>query len=231
MRKGRLKGIKIVYEDRDILVIDKPPGLLSMGTDADKENTAYSILTDYVRKGYVKSRNRIFIVHRLDRDTSGLLIFAKNERAKLSLQNQWDKVQKKYLTVVYGTLPDKSGVITSYLAENAARMVYSTLNKSIGKLATTVYNVLKENKGLSLLEVDLVTGRKNQIRVHLPEKGYPIVGDKKFGRKDDSRKRMALHSYSISFMHPFSGKRMMFEAPLPEYFLSLIGAEKFGGRI
>lgn len=215
--KDRLKGIKIVYQDRDILVIDKPPGLLTMGTDTDKENTAYNILTDYVRKGYSKSRNRIFIVHRLDRDTSGLLIFAKNERAKLSLQDQWDKTQKKYLAVVYGTLADKSGTITSYLAENSARMVYSTTNKSIGKLSTTVYNVLKENKGLSLLEIDLVTGRKNQIRVHLSDKGYPIVGDKKFGKKDDSHKRMALHSYSISFAHPFSGKRMMFKTPFPGY--------------
>ncbi len=222
--KDRLKGIKIVYEDRDILVIDKPPGLLTMGTDTDKENTAYSILTDYVRKGYSKSRNRIFIVHRLDRDTSGLLIFAKSEQAKFSLQDQWDKAQKKYLAIVYGIIPDKSGTITSYLAENSARMVYSTSNKSIGKLSTTIYNVLKENKGLSLLEIDLVTGRKNQIRVHLAEKGYPIVGDKKFGREYDSHKRMALHSYSISFKHPFSGRQLKFETSFPEYFSGLIGS-------
>lgn len=226
MRKDRLKGIKIVYEDRDILVIDKPPGLLTMGTDTDKENTAYNILTDYVRKGYPKSRNRIFIVHRLDRDTSGLLIFAKNDTAKLSLQGQWDKTEKKYLAVVYGKLPDKSGIITSYLAENNARMVYSTLNKSIGKLSTTAYKVLKENKGMSLLDVDLVTGRKNQIRVHLAEKGFPIVGDRKFGKKDDPHKRMALHSYSLSFEHPFSGKRLVFKTPFPGYFVSLIGSNK-----
>jgi len=224
VRKDRLRGIKIVYEDRDILVIDKPPGLLTMGTETEKENTAYSVLTDYVRKGYVKSRNRIFIVHRLDRDTSGLLIFAKNEKSKLSLQNQWDKTKKKYLAVVYGKLVEKSGAITSYIVENDARMVYSTTNKSIGKLATTLYNVLKENKGLSLLEIDLVTGRKNQIRVHLADKGHPIVGDKKFGKKDDTYKRMALHSYSISFEHPFSGRRLTFETPFPGYFSSLIGS-------
>jgi len=224
VRKNRLKGIKNVYEDSDILVIDKPPGLLTMGTDIDKENTAYSILTDYVRKGYSKSRNRIFIVHRLDRDTSGLLVFAKNERAKIFLQGRWDKTEKKYLAVVYGKLPDKSGTITSYLTENNARMVYSTLNKSIGKLSTTVYNVIEENKGMSLLEVGLVTGRKNQIRVHLAEKGFPIVGDKKFGKKDDAHKRMALHSYSLSFERPFSGKRLVFKTPFPGYFVSLIGS-------
>ena len=224
MRKDRLRGIKIVYEDRDILVIDKPPGFLTMGTETEKENTAYSVLTDYVRKGYSKSHNRIFIVHRLDRDTSGLLLFAKNEIAKLSLQNQWDKTKKKYLAVVYGKLSEKSGAITSYLVENDARMVYSTTNKSIGKLSTTVYNVLKESKGMSLLEIDLVTGRKNQIRVHLADKGHPIVGDKKFGKKDDIHKRMALHSYSISFEHPFNNRRMTFETLFPGYFSSLIGS-------
>ena len=222
MHKDRLRGIKIVHEDRDILVIDKPPGLLTMGTETEKENTAYSVLTDYVRKGYVKSRNRIFIVHRLDRDTSGLLIFAKNEKSKLSLQSQWDKTEKKYLAIVYGKLAEKDGAITSYLVENDARMVYSTTNKSIGKLSTTVYKVLKENKGLSLLEIDLITGRKNQIRVHLADKGYPIVGDKKFGKKDDIHKRMALHSYSISFEHPFNSRRMTFQTPFPGYFSSLM---------
>lgn len=223
MRRDRLKGIKIIYEDRDILVIDKPSGLLTMGTDTEKENTAYSILTDYVRKGYSKSRNRIFIVHRIDRDTSGLIIFAKNEKSKIFLQGAWDKTQKKYLAVVYGNFLEKSGAITSYLTENKARMVYSTSDMSVGKLSTTRYKVLREDRGLSLLEVDLVTGRKNQIRAHFAEKGHPIVGDKKFGKKDDSHKRLALHARSISFVHPFNGRQLMFETPIPEYFLSLVG--------
>jgi tRNA pseudouridine32 synthase/23S rRNA pseudouridine746 synthase/23S rRNA pseudouridine1911/1915/1917 synthase len=126
-------------------------------------------------------------------------------------------------------LAEKSGTITSYLVENDARMVYSTTNKSIGKLSTTVYNVLKENKDMSLLDIDLVTGRKNQIRVHLADKGHPIVGDKKFGKKDDMHKRMALHSYSISFEHPFNNRRMTFETPFPGYFSGLMGLNEIIG--
>lgn len=223
MRKDRLKGIEIIYEDRDVLVVDKPPGLLTIGTDTEKENTTYHILTDYVRKGCSKSRNRIFIVHRLDREASGLVIFAKNERAKFSLQDQWDKTQKKYLAVVCGTLPEKSGTITSYLTENSAHIVYSTRDRSIGKLSTTAYKVLKEAREFSLLEVDLVTGRKNQIRVHLAEKGHSVVGDKKYGKGNDGHKRLALHAYSISFIHPFSNKRLIFGTEIPTYFTSLVG--------
>ena len=224
VRKDRLRGIEIVYEDRDVLVVDKPPGLLTMSTDTEKEKTAYYILTDYVRKGYIKSRNRIFIVHRLDRDTSGLVIFAKNERAKFSLQGQWDKTDKRYIAIVHGILPDKSGTIATYLTESNARVVHSTTNKSIGKLSTTAYRVLKETNGYSLLEVGLVTGRKNQIRVHFAEKGHPVVGDKKYGKRDDTHKRLALHARSISFIHPFSGRRLAFETKVPAYFTGLVGA-------
>ncbi|MCX5665517.1 MAG: RNA pseudouridine synthase, partial [Candidatus Omnitrophica bacterium] len=184
---------------------------------------AYHILTDYVRKGCAKSPKRIFIVHRLDRDTSGIVIFAKTEAAKNRLQDQWDKTEKKYLAVVYGKLPEKSGVITSYLAENAAHVVYSTKNQSIGKLSTTIYKVLKETRDFSVLEIDLVTGRKNQIRVHFAEKGHPVVGDLKYGKKDDLHKRMALHSLSISFLHPWNGRRMLLTTKVPAYFTGLVG--------
>ena len=223
MRKEYLKGIEIIYEDRDILVIDKPSGLLTMASAIEREKTAYHILTDYVRKGYVKSPKRVFIVHRLDRDTSGIVIFAKTEVAKNCLQEQWDKTEKKYIAVVYGTLPEKSGVITSYLAENAAHVVYSTKERSSGRLSTTAYKVLKETRDFSALEVDLVTGRKNQIRVHLAEKAHPVVGDAKYGKKDDPHKRMALHARSISFLHPWNGKRMQLEAKVPAYFTGLVG--------
>lgn len=223
MRKDHLKGIKIVHEDRDILVVDKPAGLLTIASATEREKTAYHILTDYVRKGYAKSPKRIFIVHRLDRDTSGIVIFAKDERAKNTLQNQWDETEKKYLAVVYGRFPQNSGVITSYLAENAAHVVYSTLNKTLGKLSTTAYRVLKETQGLSLVEVDLVTGRKNQIRVHFAGEGLPIVGDEKYGREHDSHKRMALHAYSVSFLHPWSGKRITLKTEIPSYFTTLVG--------
>ncbi len=223
MQKDHLKGIEIIYEDRDILVIDKPPRLLTMASAAEREKTAYHILTDYVRKGCAKSHKRVFIVHRLDRDTSGIVIFAKTEGAKNRLQDQWDKTEKKYLAVVYGKLPEKSGVITSYLAENAAHVVYTTKNRSIGKLSTTAYKVLKETRDFSVLEIGLVTGRKNQIRVHLAEIGHPVVGDAKYGKKFDVHKRMALHARSISFLHPWDGRRMLLEAKVPTYFTGLVG--------
>jgi RluA family pseudouridine synthase len=224
MRKDYLKGIEIVHEDRDIIVIDKPPRLLTMASATEREKTAYHILTDYVRKGSVKSPKRVFIVHRLDRETSGIVIFAKTETAKNYLQDRWDETEKKYLAVVYGRLPEKSGVITSYLAENVAHVVYSTKNKSAGKLSTTAYKVLKETRDFSVLEIELITGRKNQIRVHFAEKGHPVVGDAKYGRRDDLHKRMALHARSIAFSHPWNGKRMLLEAKVPAYFTGLVGS-------
>ena len=223
MRKDHLKGIGIIYEDRDIVVIDKPPRLLTMASATEREKTAYHILTDYVRKGSAKSPKRIFIVHRLDRDTSGIVIFAKTETAKNRLQERWDTTEKKYLAVVYGKVPEKSGIITSYLAENIAHVVYSTKNKATGKLSTTAYKVLKETRDFSLLEIDLVTGRKNQIRVHCADMGHPVVGDAKYGNKNDAHKRMALHARSISFLHPWNGKRVQLEAKVPAYFTGLVG--------
>ena len=224
-KKNRLKGIEIIHEDRDILVVDKPPGLLTMATDKEKIRTAYYILTDYVRKGYSKSRNRIYIVHRLDKGTSGLLIFAKSERAKFYLQNQWAKTQKKYFAVVHGNFSSKEGTISSYLAENINHMVYSTPNASKGKLSLTAYRVLKEIKGFSLLEVTLITGRKNQIRVHLADKGYPVAGDRKYGNAHDTHKRLALHAKSITFNHPFSNKQLTFDTKIPRWLNSLVNAQ------
>ena len=216
------RGLEILYEDRDILVVDKPAGLLTMGTETNKSKTAYYILTDYVRKGSLKSRNRIFIVHRLDQSASGVLIFAKSEEAKLHLQAQWKDTEKRYVAVVYGHLAQKEGIITSYLSENKAYVVYSTRDVKKGKLAHTAYKVLKETKQFSLLEINLLTGRKNQIRVHMADKGHPIVGDRKYGKPKDAYRRLALHSKSISFKHPTSGERMTFEAKVPRYFNELI---------
>ena len=213
----------LLHEDRDILVVDKPAGLLTMGTDSDKTRTAYFILTDYVRKGYSKSRNRIFIVHRLDRETSGILIFAKNIEAKLCLQDQWRETEKKYLAVVHGQCDRKAETISTYLAENKARVVYSTSDTTKGKLARTAYKVLKQTKDLALLEVDLLTGRKHQIRVHLAGIGHAVVGDEKYGKGDRGHLRLALHARSISFKHPFSGKQLTFETKVPVYFNQLVG--------
>jgi RluA family pseudouridine synthase len=218
------KGIVIIHEDEDILVVDKPPGLLTMGTDKEKSRTAYFILTDYVRKGCFKSRKRIFIVHRLDRDTSGILVFAKSEKAKLLLQSQWEETKKKYLAVVHGKCEKISETVTTYLAENRAHNVYSTSDPTKGKLASTAYKVLKETKDLALLEVDLLTGRKHQIRVHLADIGHPVVGDQKYGRRNDASTRLALHARSISFRHPFTGEERTFQTQVPRYFNELVGS-------
>jgi RluA family pseudouridine synthase len=222
-KKHLPKGLEIVYEDQEIIVIDKPPGMLTMSTEKEKERTAYFALTDYVRKGNAKSFKRIFIVHRLDRETSGLVVFAKTEAAKFYLQDHWDETRKKYLAVVHGRLKSQSGTITSYLAENNAFVVYSTSDRQKGRISHTAYKVLKETKAFSLLEIDLLTGRKHQIRVHLADNGNPIVGDKKYGKKDDRNIRIALHSLSISFKHPVSGRECVFETKVPEYFKRLMG--------
>ncbi len=220
------KGISILYEDSDILVVVKPIGLLTMGTDRDKSRTLYAILTDYVRKGYSKSPKRIFIVHRLDRDTSGILIFAKSMEAKLRLQGRWEETEKKYIAVVHGRCERKEGTITTYLAENKAHVVYSTTDATKGKLSHTAYRVLKDTKEFSLLEVNLLTGRKHQIRVHLAEIGHPVVGDEKYGKGKETYKRLALHAKSISFIHPFSGKQLTFETGFPEYFNKLVESKE-----
>ena len=194
-----------------------------MGTDSDKTRTAYFYLTDYVRKGYSKSRNRIFIVHRLDRETSGVVIFAKNIEAKIRLQDQWKDTEKKYLAIVHGQCAKTSGRITTYLAENKAHVVYSTSDRTKGKLSSTGYKVLKQTKDSALLELDLWTGRKHQIRVHLAGIGHAVVGDRKYGKEDLDHTRLALHARSISFKHPFSGQQLTFETPVPVYFNQLVG--------
>jgi tRNA pseudouridine32 synthase/23S rRNA pseudouridine746 synthase/23S rRNA pseudouridine1911/1915/1917 synthase len=221
-RRRLPRGLEILYEDDCFIVIDKPAGLLTVGTETNKTKTAYYVLTDYIRKGNPKSKNRIFIVHRLDQWTSGVLIFAKSEEIKFRLQEQWKDTQKKYLAIVHGKLNKKEGTITSYLAENKAFVVYSTKDPAKGKLSHTAYKVLKETKQFSLLEVNLLTGRKNQIRVHFADIGHPVAGDRKYGKADDGLKRLALHAKSISFKHPTTGKQMTFESPTPSYFNNLL---------
>lgn len=232
--RGRLQpSLAILYEDRDIVVVDKPPGLLTMGTPGDKIRTAYFILTDYVRKGQPKSRHRIFIVHRLDRDTSGVLLFAKSEAAKFRLQDEWQATRKKYFAVVRGRCEKAADTISTYLAENRAHVVYSTDDKSRGKLAITSYSVLEQGAHAALLEIDLLTGRKHQIRVHLAEIGHPVIGDKKYGHEEHPARvgkgsragtptRLALHAASISFNHPFDGRPMTVATPLPAAFRTLM---------
>lgn len=222
-RKHQPGGLTILHEDKDIIVVEKPAGLLTIGTERDKSRTAHYLLNDYVRKGNPKSRNRVYVVHRLDQDTSGLLLFAKSEQAKQFLQEHWSETDKHYLAIVHGILTAKEGTISTCLAENTAQRVYSTGDSAKGKLSHTAYKVLKESKGLSLVEIKLLTGRKHQIRVHFAELDHPIVGDRKYGTGDGRSKRLALHAKSISFTHPFNKRPMVFDTGMPEDFVRLLG--------
>jgi RluA family pseudouridine synthase len=217
------KGVVVLYEDKDLLVVDKPSGLLAVATERERSRTAHSLLTEYIRRGCGRSRKSLYVVHRLDRDTSGTLIFAKSEEAMLRLKARWKQTEKKYLAVVHGACEKSSDTITTYLAEDKAYNVYSTSDTTLGRLSQTAYKVLKVMKGLSLLEVSLLTGRKNQIRVHLAGIGHPIVGDTKYGKGDESQPRMALHARSIAFKHPFSDKQLMIESEVPLFFTTLVG--------
>ena len=210
------KGLEILYEDRDIIVIDKRSGLLSVEANYESKQTAHNLLTNYIRKGNSKSQIKLFAVHRLDRDTSGVLIFAKSLKIREKFADQWKDVEKKYIAIVHGHLAKKNGIIESYLAEDTNYNVHSIRNPDFGKLAKTEYKVIKESDDYSLLVINLLTGRKNQIRTHLAESGHPIVGDVKYQR--NSKGKMALHAWSIKFKHPFNNEEMTFETKVPEHF-------------
>ena len=217
------KGMRILHDDRDLLVGDKPAGLLTIGTEREREKTAYFMLTDFVRKGNPKSPNRLFIVHRLDRETSGVLIFAKSEAAQATLQGRWDETEKHYLAIVHGKMQKPEDVISSHLAENSVHIVYSTADTEHGKLARTGYKVLRETKLWSVLDVTALTGRKHQIRVHLAEAGHPIAGDRKYGEGKEKVARLALHAWWVAFPHPYDGRPMRVEASVPAFFTNLAG--------
>ncbi|MBN2164576.1 MAG: RluA family pseudouridine synthase [Pontiellaceae bacterium] len=222
-RRHRSLNLEILFEDRDILVVNKATGLLTWSPHRDQQQTAERILTNYLRKGSARSRLRAFTVHRLDRETSGLLVFAKSERVQQQLKNNWRDVEKRYFAVVHGLLEQKSGTFSCYLAEDRDQFVYVTKDKQAGKWAECGFRVLKESANRSAVEVELQTGRKNQIRVQFADAGYPILGDRKYGRKEDRCERMALHAMHLEFDHPFSGRRMVFDSPPPENLLCLVG--------
>lgn len=220
-RRHRPHGLEILHEDRDILVVDKAPGLLTMSFHKDQPNTAERILTDYVRKGCSRSRNRVFVVHRLDRESSGLLIFAKSHAIQQQLKDAWETTEKLYLAAVHGHPNPRSGKIESYLAEDGDQFVASTPDPKSERLAKTVYSVIKETRTLSILKIKLLTGRKNQIRVHFAEKGHPVAGDPKYGGPDKGYARLALHAKSLSFTHPLRRERMTFHTPIPDFFKTI----------
>lgn len=214
--------IKLVYEDNDIIVINKGSGILSVSTDNVKDGTAYSILRDYLKKK--DPRLMLFVVHRLDRDTSGLMMFAKNVEAKEAMQHNWNNMVlgRRYVAVVEGKVEQEEGVVKSYLAETSQFEVYSTQNPDEGQLAITRFKRLQCNNGYSLMELSLDTGRKNQIRVHMKDLGHPIVGDRKYGAKASPIYRLGLHARTLHFAHPVTKKEMLFETPIPSRFLSLL---------
>lgn len=216
--KHQPKGLLVLHMDRDILVVDKAPGLLTMGTDRQKVETAYYRLTDFVRKGNPKSRERVFIVHRLDREVSGILVFARTIEAKNNLQAQWEAVEKRYLALVHGVPREPEGMFSSYLVENGVHSVHSTEDQTRGKLSETGYAMLGQYRGVSCLNIHLLTGRKHQIRVHLSEHNLPIVGDTKYGAPKGVAKRLALHAKSIAFKHPYTGKPCFYETRTPHLF-------------
>ena len=219
IREKVAKNIDIIYEDKDIIVINKPSGLLTVATEKEKNKTAYHLVMEYLKKK--NKNNRIFIIHRLDKDTSGIIMFAKNERAKHLYQDNWNDIVKKrcYYAVIDGKMENKEGTIKSYLKENG-NMVYSVKDRS-GKIAITEYKVLKERKNISLLDINLKTGRKNQIRVHMKENKTPILGDLKYGEKSKLINRLALHAYKLELVNPVTKKLLTFEINMPNEFKML----------
>ena len=211
--------LDILYEDDYLIVINKPCGLLSISNDKEKEITAYRMVSDYVKSN--NKKNYIFVVHRLDQDTSGILMFCKNEKIRDKLQENWNNVVKKrgYIALVDGKI-NGTGTIRSFLMEDKRQFVYSSKN-GVGKEAITHYSVIKNNSNYSMLQVFIDTGRRNQIRVHLSEKGYPIVGDKKYRCKSNPIKRLCLHANILEFKHPVSKKIVSIKCDVPDNFKQL----------
>ena len=216
-----LKKLNLLYEDEHLLVIEKSAGLLSVATAKETEETAFSILKGYLKKNH--HRAELYIVHRLDRDTSGILMFAKTKEIQQKLQDNWENAVTKriYYAVVEGHVQKAEGEIVSCLKENKALMMYSSKTPEDGQKAVTRYRVLKSNTRHTLLEVSLQTGRKNQIRVHLQDIGHSIAGDKKYGAATDPLSRLGLHAGILEFFHPVTVKSMHFETPVPAVFKKL----------
>lgn len=210
-----MKKIVILYEDKDLIAVSKPAKLLTISTDKEKTHTLYQEVSAYVKKQHPK--NKVFIVHRLDRDTSGIVVFAKNEKMKQILQAEWQEraLAREYIAIVTGAMPMKKGIIKNYLYEDKTLYVRATSDPSRGKLAITEYEVLAKNKKYSLVKICIKTGRKNQIRVHLKDLGYPIVGDKKYGDKKTSVGRLLLHASYLKLLLP-NGKVLEITAKLPK---------------
>ena len=218
------KELDIVFEDSYLLVIDKHPGLLSMSNNS-RQQTVQTVLNRYLEKG--GGRNTSHLVHRLDRDTSGLMVYAKDVQTQQSLINGWQQLvtDRRYLALVKGGFTQSRGRIQSWLTEDKKFVTHSSPVDNGGKYAVTHYNVLASSNGYSLVECELETGRKNQIRVHMADLGHPVVGDRKYGCDEDPMRRLGLHAYMLCFTHPVTGKHLRFETPVPYCFEKLLNGE------
>lgn len=212
------KKLDIIYEDKDIIVINKPCKLLCVSTEKEKEKTLFYEVSLYVKKKYPK--NKVFIVHRLDKDTSGIVVFAKNEKIKNDLQNNWDKyaINREYIALVNGKVKNKEGTLKNRLCETSTNLVYVDDENKNGKLAITKYKLIKYIDNNSLLDINILTGRKNQIRVQLMNMGNCIIGDTKYGKKRSYLNRLMLHASKLELFHPSLNKTIVFEAKLPKEF-------------
>ena len=218
------KELDIVFEDPYLFIIDKHPGLLSMSNNS-RQQTVQTVLNRYLEKG--GGRNTSHLVHRLDRDTSGLMVYAKDVQTQQSLINSWQQLvtDRRYLALVKGEFEQPRGRIQSWLTEDKKFITHSSPVDNGGKYAVTHYNVLASSNGYSLVECELETGRKNQIRVHMADLGHPVVGDRKYGSDEDPMRRLGLHAYMLCFTHPVTGKHLRFETPVPFCFEKLLNAE------
>ena len=213
------KKLKILYEDKYLIIIDKPSNLLTISTEKEKERTLYHYVSDYLKKK--NKNNKVFIVHRLDKDTSGIIVLAKDEKTKFYLQDNWEKFKRCYVAVVEGKVKETKGVLKNYLMETKTHVTY-VVNDKNGKLAITEYEKILENKKYTMLSLNIKTGRKNQIRVQLSNMGNPITGDKKYGAKKDPIRRMALVANYLSFIHPKTKENIVIDIDIPDEIVKLV---------
>ena len=211
--------LDILYEDKYIIAVSKPHNLLTIGTNKERDKTLYKKVSDYVKKQH--KSNKIFIVHRLDKDTSGIILFAKTEEMKRKLQQNWDKTVRYYVALVEGKT-NKDGTIKNWLRETKTLYTYSSNKPNDGHLAITKYETIKSKKEYSLLKINILTGRKNQIRVHMKDINHPIVGDKKYGSTKNPIRRMCLHATYLKFNHPKTKKEIEISSNYPNIFDKLI---------
>ncbi|MBR4967186.1 MAG: RluA family pseudouridine synthase [Bacteroidaceae bacterium] len=218
------KELDIVFEDPYLFIVDKHPGLLSMSNNS-RQQTVQTVLNRYLEKG--GGRNTSHLVHRLDRDTSGLMVYAKDVQTQQSLINGWQQLvsDRRYLALVKGEFEQPRGRVQSWLTEDKKFITHSSPVDNGGKYAVTHYKVLTSSNGYSLVECELETGRKNQIRVHMADLGHPVVGDRKYGSDEDPMRRLGLHAYMLCFTHPVTGKHLRFETPVPFCFEKLLNGE------